>query len=327
MGKTKSKTLDITVAALTRNRPSMLSDLLDSFGNLNIPTDCNIRLLVVENDTQPSSKCEIERRNGKVAAIPLHYVIESQIGIPFGRNRAAKEALAYGSDLLAFVDDDEVVDPNWLSKLVAGYRSSDAILLGGPLAIQPPANDLTWGQRKLYKGLEQRGRKQERRAANRGNLNGTDGVTIVTNNWLGETRLFSEYGLRFDETMRFTGGTDTKFYKEVKAKNLPTAWVKDAYVYEEVPVERLSISYQFRRARVQSCTNFASRLKTKPNLRMKGLASLPIKAVQTLGLAILLLPSGGATLLELVRTSGWITGRIQAMRGRVATLYAETTGQ
>lgn len=305
----------------------MLSNLLDSFHHMNTPSDCKVRFLVVENDTQANSRAEIQRRKGEISDAPLHYVLEAQIGIPFGRNRAAKEALAHGSDLLAFVDDDEVIDRNWLTKLVSAYRSSNATLLGGPLAMQPPANDLTWIQRKLYKGLEQRGRKQERRAAQRGNLNGTDGVTIVTNNWLAETRLFSEHGLRFDETMRFTGGTDTKFYKEVRAKNLPTAWVKDAYVYEEVPAERLSISYQFRRARDQSCTNFSRRLKTKPNLRMKGLASLPIKGLQVLGLAILLLPSGGATLLELVRTSGWIAGRIQAMRGRVATLYSETTGQ
>ena len=232
-----------------------------------------------------------------------------------------------GDRLLAFVDDDEVVDESWLVELIDMYRKSEAVLIGGPLSIQPPLDDLNWTQRKMHECLRRRYVKKERRAAQRGNVNGTDGVTIVTNNWIAQTRLFSEYGLWFDEAMRFTGGTDTKFYTEVRAKNLPTAWAKDAYVYEGIPPERLTFGYQFRRARDQSCTNFSRRLKSDPSLRWKGLTSIPLKSLSALVLAVLLLPSRGNTMFELARTSGWVAGRIRAMFGLKSDLYAETTGR
>jgi GT2 family glycosyltransferase len=304
----------------------MLCELLDSLERLRLPEDCVVRFLVVENDDRSLSRDAVNQHATATPNARFEHVLETEPGIPFARNRAAKEALLNGDDLLAFVDDDEVVDVEWLARLLDGYRSSDALLLGGPLSIRPMRDGLTWTQRMMYTCLMRRYLKKERRAARRGNLTGAPGVTIVTNNWLGDTRLFSEHGIWFDETMRYTGGTDTKFCGDVRSRQLPVAWVKDAYVYEDIPPERLTFGYQFRRARDQSNTNFGRRLKNNPSARWRGLLSLPLKMLSAAWLAVLLLPTTGRTVFDLARTCGWVAGRIQALRGRKSDLYAQTTG-
>ncbi|MEM9523610.1 MAG: glycosyltransferase, partial [Pseudomonadota bacterium] len=224
--------LSVVVAVLTRRRPGMLTATLGSFDRLVPPEGCSVRYLVVENDDAPRARGIVEDRGGSLSGGPLDYVLETELGIPFGRNRAAKHAIGTGSRLLAFIDDDEIVDPHWLRNLIRGYRQSGAMLLGAPLRAAPAAPDLGWTQRKLHQGIVARYARKERRAARKAGLDGTPGVTIVTNNWLADTRIFSEHGIWFDEAMRFTGGTDAKLSADVKAKGLPTAWIRDAFVYE-----------------------------------------------------------------------------------------------
>ena len=320
-----TRPLSVTVAALTRRRPRMLSSLIDSFAALRIPEGCTVRFLIVENDTDPLSREAVERR----APLPgggLDYVLEPEPGIPFGRNRAAKEAIAAGHDLLAFVDDDEVVADDWLVNLIAGYRQSGAVLLGAPLGIHPPQDGLSWIQTKMHDCIRRRYAKKAARAARRADLSGTPGVTIVTNNWLAETGLFTDHGIWFDEAMRYTGGTDAKLSAQVKDAGLPTAWVADAYVHEIVPPERLSFGYQFARGRDQSNTNFRRKIAANPAARWTVLVTVPLKGLSAFGLGLMLIPSNGTTMLDLARTTGWIAGRLGAIAGARSNLYRRTTG-
>ena len=317
--------LSVTVAVLTRRRPQMLRALINSFARLDVPEACALRFLVVENDDAPRSREVVTGRPGLPG--PLDYVLETEPGIPFGRNRAAREALACGDDLLAFVDDDEVVDPTWIDRFVAGYRQSGAVLLGAPLGITAAGEGLGWTERRMHACIARRYARKAARAARRAGLAGTPGVTIVTNNWLGETALFGRHGIWFDEAMRFTGGTDAKLSAEVKEAGLPTAWVADARVYETVPPERLSLAYQYARGRDQSNTNFHRKIARSGRARWSVLVSVPAKALSVAALAILLVPTNGRTLLDLARTAGWIAGRMGALGGRRSDLYAETTGQ
>lgn len=61
MDTQKDDHLDITVAVLTRQRPRMLTSLLASWRETQLPAHCTIRFLVVENDTAPHSRDLVER--------------------------------------------------------------------------------------------------------------------------------------------------------------------------------------------------------------------------------------------------------------------------
>ncbi len=323
----RSAPLKITVSTLTRQRPEMLEALIQSWGALTIPTDCTVRFLVVENDTSEVSRATVE---GFGEVLPnggsLHYVLEPELGIPFGRNRAAREALAAGSDLLCFVDDDEVVALDWLDKLVAGYRASSAVLLGAPLRAAQPSGQETPMQRLMLRNISNRYLDKERVAARKSGLNDTGGVTIVTNNWLGETRLFSETGLWFDETMRMTGGTDAKFYAEAVAAGKTVGWVPDAFVYETIPPERLSFWYQAARGRDQANTHMRRKLDKRPASAVLGILTAPFRLVALL-VAVLLFPfQPDKRLIQIARTGGWLVGVLGIPFGYKSALYKKVSG-
>jgi hypothetical protein len=194
------------------------------------------------------------------------------------------------------------------------------------LRVKKTDRDLSLLDGLMDRCIERRYLRKETRAARRADLSGTPGVTIVTNNWLAETAIFSEHGIWFDEKMRFTGGTDSKLCAEVKAAGLPTAWAENAAVYEEIPLERLSVAYQFKRGRDQSSTNYHRKLEKKPIAKLNVLVSIPLKLLIVAGLVVALPFTGGRTLLDAVRTSGWIAGRLDALLGRRSDLYKTITG-
>ena len=69
----------------------------------------------------------------------LHYAIEAEPGISYARNAAVSLALQQQPDLIAFLDDDEWPDPNWLAELIRVRASTDADAVGGPtLSVFPP---------------------------------------------------------------------------------------------------------------------------------------------------------------------------------------------
>jgi hypothetical protein len=53
-------------------------------------------------------------------------------------------------------------------------------------------------------------------------------------------------GLRFDEAMRFTGGSDRKFFLEASANGASICHVNDAVVRETWPAERCTLAWRLR---------------------------------------------------------------------------------
>ena len=145
--------LTLLVAVLTRRRPHMLVALMHSLAKLQLPDNCSVSYLVVENDTEQRVLDAVQAVAPLFPAPPL-YVHEDEPGIPFGRNRAVREAIARDCDLLLFVDDDEEVAEDWLVHMVAAYRTTGAVLLGGPLRAQAPKSKLSLAQRKMFENIQ-----------------------------------------------------------------------------------------------------------------------------------------------------------------------------
>lgn len=318
--------LQVYVAALTRGRPEMLKALLISWSRMPLPEKCTVTYLIVENDTEQLALAVVEAHKAIFQTSKLLYVQERELGIPFGRNRAAKEAIGAGADLLLFVDDDEETAEDWLIRMIDGYRRSNAVLLGAPLRARPPATQLSYIQQRMYENVEARYAQKEARALERATLNSTDGVTIVTNNWLAELSIFRMHDIWFDEAMRFTGGTDSKLYADVRKAGLVTGWIPDAYIYETVPPERLSFRYQYCRARDQSNTHIRRKSQALARSAIIGLLPVPIKAILLLGQLAAIPLTRGRTMLDAARTLGWIAGRVGFLAGTRSSLYSEITG-
>lgn len=315
----------VCIATLTRRRPVMLRTLLESLTRLKIPAHVKPVFLVVENDESKSSQFIIEKFKPRLSG--LNHILESRIGIPFARNRAVDFMLKHNCDFLLFVDDDCVVTRNWLEEILKTQSLTGAGLVGGPMLANFPRAPSSLWEKIMTRGIDRRYRQKERSARKKTAAGRGDRVTIITSNWLAHRSLFEEHGLRFRAEFAMSGGSDAQFDADVRAAKIAKTWSTEATVIETVPPGRVSFAYQFRRGRDQSIVSFRRKLSSRP---IKALGIMPFvfipRAAASLGLAVLLPLTAGATAVALARNTGWTVGRIIALFGARSQLYSNVTG-
>ena len=103
----------ITAVVCTRDRPEGLAALLSSLRTQKYP---RLQVLVVDN--APSD----QRARTVVAAVSgdldIDYVVEPRPGLSWARNRAIE---ASGTEVVAWVDDDEICDRWWAAELARAF--------------------------------------------------------------------------------------------------------------------------------------------------------------------------------------------------------------
>ena len=105
----------IDAIVCTCDRPADLRRCLQS---LNETSYVGKTIIVVDNGLQCRATYEVAQRYG------ARYVRERKRGLDFARNAGLE---AGESDLVAFADDDVVVDPMWLGSIAGAFRSDEAI--------------------------------------------------------------------------------------------------------------------------------------------------------------------------------------------------------
>lgn len=142
----------VTLAVCTRNRPEQLGRCLDSIAGLDYRA---VEVLVVDNAPDDDAAEQIckERQRGPVA---VRYVREPLPGLSRARNRALGEAR---HELIAFLDDDEVVDPHWLTALAEEFvqdpevAAVTGLVLPADLSAMPQVRFEQWGGHSKGRGF------------------------------------------------------------------------------------------------------------------------------------------------------------------------------
>jgi GT2 family glycosyltransferase len=116
----------VSVVICTHDQPRELPACLESLRDLNTPPD---EVLVVDSCPRDD---EVQR---VCAGHPVRYLVERHPGLSRARNRGVSEARG---ELIAFTDDDCVVDPRWLDGLREAFE--DALTMAvvgyvGPLEL------------------------------------------------------------------------------------------------------------------------------------------------------------------------------------------------
>lgn len=108
----------VSVCVCTRDRPLDLKRCLDSLLALDYP---DLELLVIDNaPTTPESEQLVTRDYPTV-----RYVREPRPGLDWARNRAVHEA---SGELIAYADDDVVVESGWVRALAAAFMEDPAVM-------------------------------------------------------------------------------------------------------------------------------------------------------------------------------------------------------
>ena len=126
----------VSVIVPTHERTELLRSCLQALMSLQYPA---YEIIIVDNAPRTHATADFIRQT--YHDVPrIHYICEERPGASQARNRGIKAARG---EILAFTDDDTVVDPYWLIELVRAFRSADDVAcvtgLVLPLELETPA--------------------------------------------------------------------------------------------------------------------------------------------------------------------------------------------
>lgn len=215
--------MKITVCICTYNRDLHLRRLLESLQDFQLGDLASerVRLLVVDNNSSAETR-QLCLDAGQHLQIPLHYVEEHRPGVVSSRNRAVTEAIANGDDFLAFLDDDDVPDNDWLLELLETQAETGAdIVAGNRRLVDPPPWTQGVGERRKKKSAsKQLGSHCIPRSAGTGNVLIGRGVLL---------KLVGD-GLVFHPAFNLSGGEDKDFFLRAIKNGATMAYAEKSFI-------------------------------------------------------------------------------------------------
>jgi len=188
-------------------------------------------VVVVDNDPARSAE-GMTAALAAGSAVRVRYIPEPRRGISHARN--AGVAAASGR-FIAFLDDDEEVEPGWLSAFLATLARSGADAAVGPVLPHfPEGAAITAYCREVY--------TRDARAPS--------GTPLLRWN-IGNSIFLKDRCFRaaepFDPRLGLTGGEDTLFLRQLTRGGGRLVWCAEAVAWESVPADRTEANYLVRR--------------------------------------------------------------------------------
>lgn len=220
----------LAIGLCTYKRPEQLFRCLQSLATMDRLENVSMCLIIVDNDPAGSAREVVDTFRG-TAAFPVYYRVEQRPGIPCARNNVLRQAVTLGITDLAFIDDDEYVDDQWLVALWSQYISSGAdVMAGHVITVYPPETPRWIMQGQFY--------QNQKRQSN------VLLTSAATNNVVFNfEKLVVQWSLLFDERFGLAGGSDSDFFTRAAKKGARIQWTHDAIVYEVLARERMRIAY------------------------------------------------------------------------------------
>ena len=223
----------IAVCVCSYRRPELLRPLLEALGAQRLPDGVGYEIVVIDNDVAQSAR-DVVVAFREHCAVDVVYHCEPEANIALARNRAVAETR---TPWIAFIDDDEVPERDWLFHLYMAHRRFRADAVAGPVTPRFAVNPPPWVLR---------GRFSERGSFPTGTVM-TDARAMITGNILLSRALVAD-GAPFDPRLGRTGGEDTDFFGRSIAGGARFVWSAEALAYETIPAARLRRRYFLKRA-------------------------------------------------------------------------------
>lgn len=231
----------VCIGLCTARRPIMLRECLDSLAALRLPVGYQVCLIVSDNEELPANKQAV-LRFAESCPFAVHYVHEPRRGIPFARNAVLDKAMSLGAGWIAFIDDDEIADQNWLAALMSSEYINVPILSG--------AHYFQYPEPLPFWAIPTKEKKHNPKRE----------YSAPTNNVRISAELLKS-GLRFNEKLKLANGEDTEFLDAARKLGFKTHRIFDAITIEKAHRDRLTYRYQVYRMYCSGATNMRIAIK------------------------------------------------------------------
>ena len=219
----------VTIGIASLGRPC-LDRTLASLCAISVPSDVQVEIVVADDDLAGAAAARVAA--GAPWSLPVRAMPVAAGNISIARNACLDAATG---DWIAFVDDDEWVDRDWLTRMFAAQRDFAADVVVGPVFPQYPSGTPAWliAANPLFVDWGQRGKRLD---------TGRSGNVLI------RRAVVADQKLRFDAKLGKTGGEDTDFFHHLFKAGAVIVATDDAHIYEEVPASRVEVRYIRKRA-------------------------------------------------------------------------------
>ncbi len=228
-------TPDISIVVCTQNRAAMLRGALASLYDL--ATDgFSYEVVVIDNGSTDATPASIAAAAAE-SKNPLRGVFEGEMGIVPARNRGIREARGRW---IAFFDDDQLADRQWLVELYRGAVAKGSRVVGGSVHLVflggcdrelDPTVRMLLGEARLQGEPRRYGRR----------------LTPGCGNLMVARSVFEEVGV-FQRTIDGRG-EDTDLFSRIERAGIEAWYFPTAIVQHLTPPERLEEAYLLSLAR------------------------------------------------------------------------------
>ena len=225
----------ISVVICTYNRPYLLKKCLESLAKQTI-SQSDFEIIVVDNGSKYDAATVAQSFSDKIARFQV--IKEEAIGLSLARNRGWREAKGI---YIAFIDDDAMAEPNWLSEAHRVISEKSPDILGGPIFPFYLTDKPTWFKDRYEIRLTS---ETTRELSKSGNISGS--------NFIVKRSILETLG-GFDQSLGMKGdslsyGEDTDLVIRAR-KEVPSCLVyydPKVRVRHLVPAHKMSVAFSVR---------------------------------------------------------------------------------
>lgn len=294
----KSEIKYVVVACCTYKRPKELERLLNNLLGLNYPDGIKTDILIVDNDIEQSAKQVCEKFSDQ---LNIKYTNEEKKGFANVRNKALEESINLGATHIAFIDDDEIADENWLVNHIDFYNRFEEIYISSGPTI------------KLFSGdCPEYIRHNKLFSTSKSKKSGDLKSTCASGNVFFPLDIIGD--LRFNEDFNTSGSEDTEFFFKLNSLGYKIGWNNEAVNYEIVNKNRMNIRWILKRAYQNGYSAGAIKFKNQNQKKLQYILSKLLSIIINFGFIILAVPFGRTKLLNactiLVKNIGKFIGAL-----------------
>jgi len=227
---TERQPVKISVVVASYNRAHYLPGALQTLTAQQTDGRFTYEVLIVDNASTDNTR-DVVTQVAATSDVPVRYLRETKPGDAPPRNRGIRES---DGAWLAFFDDDQFAEPDWLLNLLTAAETHDTTLVGGPVCL-----DLEEGVcRQLSAACRSTLREMKPYAADQPY---TEDVIPGTGNMLVSRRVFEQVGL-FDEDIK-EGGSDWKLVNDARRTGVTPWFAVAAKIRHRVEGNRTTPAY------------------------------------------------------------------------------------